>query len=187
MNIQAPTFIHPLSQNTQHAVQTRGTPATLNLDDIFGDCFFTPEGDQIFLSENQNQNEEDDEDDEDHNDKIQTSGEAVVSTNASRQVDNNGSQQYVPVPYAGGITTTGLNQTGPTKASIMGPALNNGQDPQIIPMQQPPHQRHHLQYAMVNTSRKVPVQQSIGRDRKMSDQQKSERRCVILHSFVYLS
>lgn len=176
MNIQAPTFIHPLSQNTQHAVQTRGTPATLNLDDIFGDCFFTPEGDQIFLSENQNENEEDDEDDEDHNDKIQTSGEAVVSTNASRQVDNNGSQQYVPVPYAGGITTTGLNQTGPTKASIMGPALNNGQDPQIIPMQQPPHQRHHLQYAMVNTSRKVPVQQSIGRDRKMSDQQKSERR-----------
>ena len=200
MNIQAPTFIHPLSQNTQHAVQTRGTPATLNLDDIFGDCFFTPEGDQIFLSENQHHDDEDDDDDDDDNGKIQTSGEAVPSTNASRQVDSNGSQQYVPVPYAGGISTTGLNQTGPTRASIMGPALtsnsnnsNSSQEqqpgPQIIPMQQPPHQRNHLQYAMVNTARrKVPVPQSTGgRDRKMSDQQKSERRCVSirLDAFVY--
>jgi len=186
MSIQAPTFIHPLSQNTQHAVQTRGTPATLNLDDIFGDCFFTPEGDQIFLSENQHDDEDDDDDDDDDNGKIQTSGEAVPSTNASRQVDSNGSQQYVPVPYAGGITTTGLNQTGPTRASIMGPA-SNSQEPQIIPMQQPPHQRNHLQYAMVNTARrKVPVPQSTsGRDRKMSDQQKSERRCVHLDAFVY--
>lgn len=164
-NIQHPTFLQPLTHGTQHAVQTRGTPATLNLDDIFGDCFFTPEGDQIFLSENQDSNDGD----------IQTSGESIISTNASKPIVNNGgSQQYVPVPYAGGISTTGLNG----RASIMGPAQNNGNDPKILPMQQqPPQQRHHLQYAMVSTARKkVPVPQSSTRDRKMSDQQKSERR-----------
>lgn len=167
-NIQHPTFLQPLTHGTQHAVQTRGTPATLNLDDIFGDCFFTPEGDQIFLSENQDSNDGD----------IQTSGESIISTNASKPIVNNGgSQQYVPVPYAGGISTTGLNG----RASIMGPAQNNGNDPKILPMQQqPPQQRHHLQYAMVSTARKkVPVPQSSTRDRKMSDQQKSERRYAV--------
>jgi hypothetical protein len=155
------------------------------LDDIFGDCFFTPEGDQIFLSETQN-----DDDDNDHeqitNSGVQLSGEAVVSTNASKPVvAASGVKQYVPVPYAGGIATTGLNNTGPTRASTMGPATTNSEQ-KIVPMAAPPQQRHHLQYAMVDTHRrKVPVPTS--RDRKMSDQQKSERRCVSirLDAFVY--
>ena len=40
-----------LSASTAAAVASRGTPATLNLDDIFGDCFFTPEGDAVFLGD----------------------------------------------------------------------------------------------------------------------------------------
>lgn len=175
-NIQAPTFLAPLSQQTQHAVSTRGTPATLNLDDIFGDCFFTPEGDQIFLSENQPVN---DGQQTNNNINIQPSGEAVVSTNASKPVGSStgGVQQYAPVPYAGGIATTGLNNPNPaTRATIMGPAVGSQSEPKILPMAQPPQQRHHLQYAMVDTSRrKAPVPAS-SRDRKMSDQQKSERR-----------
>jgi hypothetical protein len=184
-NIVAPTFLAPLSQQTQDAVTTRGTPSTLNLDDIFGDCFFTPEGDQIFLSETQN-----DDDDNDHeqitNSGVQLSGEAVVSTNASKPVvAASGVKQYVPVPYAGGIATTGLNNTGPTRASTMGPATTNSEQ-KIVPMAAPPQQRHHLQYAMVDTNRrKVPVPTS--RDRKMSDQQKSERRWVFLFLFMFIS
>jgi|AntRauTorckE5430_2_1112549.scaffolds.fasta_scaffold13743_1 hypothetical protein len=175
-NIQHPTFLQPLTQGTQHAVQTRGTPSTLNLDDIFGDCFFTPEGDQIFLSENHN------DDDDDDDDNIQTSGEAVISTHASRPIANDGGSQqqsYIPVAAGGGINTTGLNGLN-GRATTMGLAQNNnGSGPNIIPMQQPPQQRHHMQYAMVSTGRrKVPVPQSSSRDRKMSDQQKSERRYV---------
>lgn len=168
-NIQHPTFVAPLSQQSLHAVQTRGNPSTLNLDDIFGDCFFTPEGDQIFLSENEV--------------PIQPSGETVVSTNASKPVINNGTEQYIPVTNAGGIETTGLNQTGLVRSTTMGPANSNGrQEQKIVPMVAPPQQRHHLQYALVNTDDgKKGTTSSVGssvsgRDRKMSDQQKSERR-----------
>lgn len=163
LNIQPPTFVAPLSQSTEHAVQTRGTPATLNLDDIFGDCFFTPDGDQIFLSENPGALDG----------SVQTSGEQVVSTNASRPNESD-TKSYIQVPFAGGISTTGLNQTGTVRATTMGPAATN-QEQKILPMAQPPQQRHHLQYAMVNTHTKRRANTG-GRDRKMSDQQKSERR-----------
>lgn len=168
-HIQHPTFVAPLSQQSQHAVQTRGNPSTLNLDDIFGDCFFTPEGDQIFLSENEV--------------PIQASGETIISTNASKPVLHNGTEQYVPVPNAGGIETTGLNQSGPTRATTMGPAKDNLQERKLVPMAAPPQQRHHLQYAIVSAGDKkkgtaAPPLTASGasRDRKMSDQQKSERR-----------
>jgi len=53
--IQHPTFHAPLSAtNAQNVASTRGTAATLNLDDIFGDCFFTPEGDACFMSDRVN-------------------------------------------------------------------------------------------------------------------------------------
>mmetsp|Transcript_3952 Transcript_3952/g.7601 ORF Transcript_3952/g.7601 Transcript_3952/m.7601 type:complete len:450 (+) Transcript_3952:468-1817(+) len=167
--IQPPTFVAPLSQQSQHAIQTRGNPSTLNLDDIFGDCFFTPEGDQIFLSENEV--------------PIQASGETVISSNASKPILQNGTEQYVPVPNAGGIETTGLNVAGPVRATTMGPVNDNGQERKIVPMIAPPQQKHHLQYAIVSAADKkstaaAPTSAAHGtmRDRKMSDQQKSERR-----------
>lgn len=175
-SIVAPTFLAPLSQQTQQAVISRGTPSTLNLDDIFGDCFFTPEGDQIFLSETQGGNAVIN---SNAAVNVQTSGEAVVSANASRPIGTAAPgvpQQYAPVPYAGGIATTGLNNTGPTRASTMGPALSNAAEQKIMPMTAPPQQRHHLQYAMVDASARRKAVASSSRDRKMSDQQKSERR-----------
>jgi len=80
------------------------------------------------------------------------------------------------LPHAGGIATTGLNGSAATRASTMGPATDNSA--KLVPMAAPPQQRHHLQYAMVNTNRrKLPAPGgAMGRDRKMSDQQKSERR-----------
>ena len=51
-NVNAPLFTSKdLSATAQAAVAQRGTPATLNLDDIFGDVVFTPDGDTVFKSE----------------------------------------------------------------------------------------------------------------------------------------
>jgi len=217
IQVQAPQFFAPLSQQTQHAVSTRGTPSTLNLDDIFGDCFFTPEGDTVFLSEGQQQDQLIGSDCNGNSNKvIVPSGESVVTNNASRPavvaiapgaaigVSGAGvgaptplfgaapvagaasgvaptpmahATQFVPVPYAGGIATTGLDSTNAaTRATTMGPAVQGKTEQKIMPIAAPPQQRHHLQYAMVNTARRKSAAGSAARDRKMSDQQKSERR-----------
>jgi len=176
--IQAPTFsAAPLSSQAQHALSTRGTPATLNLDDIFGDCFFTPEGDTVFLSEQQPQANESVASTltpsaagggstvaagfgEAMN--IQISGETTVANVASRPVmvdDGSGQQQqqYVPVAQGGGISTTGLDQKGHhVKVTTMGPATvstassattTTNSLSQQQKFMQPPQQRHHLQFA----------------------------------------
>lgn len=49
MNIQAPLFLPPVSSS--QADETSRGLVTLNLDEIFGDCFFTPDGETVFLSE----------------------------------------------------------------------------------------------------------------------------------------
>lgn len=229
IQVQAPQFFAPLSQQTQHAVSTRGTPSTLNLDDIFGDCFFTPEGDTVFLSEGQQQDQLVVGSDGNvngggnSNKVIVPSGESVVTNNASRPAvvttaapgaaavgvsgaaptqfgaaapvagagagaasgvaptpvaqTTTTTTQFVPVPYAGGIATTGLDSTNAaTRATTMGPAVQGKTEQKIMPIAAPPQQRHHLQYAMVNTTRRKSATGSAARDRKMSDQQKSERR-----------
>ena len=214
-NIQAPTFsAAPLSAQAQQAVSARGTPATLNLDDIFGDCFFTPEGDTVFLSEHQqfnnntvgnnNNGSGDLNNNNNINNNIQLSGETQVANVASRPIITNdaGQQQYVPVAQAGGIATTGLATAG-ARATTMGPAATTTttttmqqqqqqhqhqqqqhQLPKPTPMVAPPQQRHHLQFAttiprstVMNAT--VASKKRAGasaRERKMSDQQKSERR-----------
>lgn len=196
LNVQPPNFA-PISSQTQQAVATRGTPATLNLDDIFGDCFFTPEGDAVFLSETtpgasggNNQ--------EINNGGVQVSGENVVANVASRPVEQQQQttqgqpqQQFVQVPYGGGIATTGLDQTGNVRATVMGAPTQQQPQQNITPMQNPPQQSHHLQFATftpapapvpktvatnLNIQVKAGGRGSSSRDRKMSDQQKSERR-----------
>ena len=204
-HVQAPTFLAPLSSQTQHAIQTKGTPATLNLDDIFEDCFFTPDGDAVFLSETA-----------DSTDGaagataamqgIQVSGESVVSNVASRplatpavaQVQPNpvvaATQaipttqppvaptpaplaQFAPVPLGGGIATTGLLQPQGERATVMGETPLSSAPPKLTPMTAPPQQKHHLQYAIPATS--IPKRRGTAasaRERKMSDQQKTERR-----------
>ena len=69
--------------------------AVLNLDDIFGDVMFTPDGDTVFLSEQAN-------------DELLQSGEgANVATMASKP-DEQG--HFRPTAAAGGLYTTQLHQ-----------------------------------------------------------------------------
>jgi hypothetical protein len=156
-----------LSSAATAAVAQRGTPATLNLDDIFGDVLFTPDGDTVFLSDMQAEGAE-----------VLASGEAEVATVASR-IGPDG--QPIAVPLAGGIATTQLDQEG-KPALTMGEGA--GGPTNLVPFKQPPQQRHHLQYAtpeMMNAMKKRKAG-SKSFDRKMSEQQKVERRYV---DFVY--
>lgn len=171
--VTAPIFsAAPLSSQAQQAINSRGTPATLNLDDIFGDCFFTPEGDTVFLSEQEDPN----------NSAIQVSGEPNIVNVASRPMAANGTgqQQFVPVAQAGGIATTGLSSGNGVRATTMGPATAGVGAVTQNPIAAPPQQRHHLQFATTLPSSAMTGTKKRGgasaRERKMSDQQKSERR-----------
>ena len=160
-NIRPPQFVAAnipgMSTGAAAAVQTRGTPATLNLDDIFGDCFFTPEGEAVFLSENpqlqqqiqqqqQLQQQMQQSNQQQFSQRgILTSGEAVPTQGASRYTNAG----FTPVPQAGGITTTGLHKTnGPV--TVMGNVNQQQQQlPSQVPFAQAPQRPHHLQYAYV--------------------------------------
>lgn len=135
---------------TQRAVAQRGTPATLNLDDIFGDVMFTPDGDTVFMSEEQD---------------ALNSGETHITTMATKIQGN----MAIPSQKGGGLYTTNLYD--PNKAAlVMGSAAPGVQATQTVPYKKAPQERHHLQYA-------VPKKKSSrSSDRKMSEQQKSERR-----------
>lgn len=153
-NIRPPQFIAAgvpgLSASATAAVQQRGTPSTLNLDDIFGDCFFTPEGEAIFLSENpqlQQQVQQHQQLTQQQQQLAQgallASGEAAPSQNASRPA----AAGYAPVPQAGGIVTTGLHKPK-AAATVMGNAAGTAA-PTQVPFAQAPQRPHHLQYAYV--------------------------------------
>lgn len=153
-NVAPPLFTpaHPeLSASTQAALANRGQIPSLNLDDIFGDVVFTPDGDTVFLSEQDAEG-------------IQNSGEGpTVASYASRQ-DQSGS--FRQVANAGGLVTTQLGQTG-KPALAMGTA--SGVAPtKAVPFRHNPQAQHHLQYAAPKKSG----------DRKVNDQQKAERRYV---------
>jgi len=127
---------------------------------------FTPDGDTVFLSDLQNEGADV---------TVLPSGEAQVATVASR-IGPDGLP--VPVPLAGGIATTQLDQDG-KPALTMGAAPASGGTANMVPFQQPPQQRHHLQYAtpeMMNAMKKRKSGTSKSGDRKMSEQQKVERR-----------
>jgi hypothetical protein len=143
-----------LSATAQAAVAQRGTPATLNLDDIFGDVVFTPDGDTVFLSE---QNKE----------GLLNSGEGSNVANIASRPTNDGT--YAQVPMGGGLYTTALADQ--TKAATTMGKAGDSQATANVPYQQTPQQRHHLQYAA--SKKKKDIRTS---DRKMSEQQKVERR-----------
>ena len=148
--IRPPQFIAagvPISVSTSAAVQARGTPSTLNLDDIFGDCFFTPEGEAIFLSENpqlQQQIQQQQQVQRLPQISFLASGEAAPSQNASRPMGGAG---FAPVPQAGGIVTTGLHNPK-ASVTVMG-NLSGDATPPAAPFAQAPQRPHHLQYAYV--------------------------------------
>lgn len=158
-----------LSSAAAAAVAQRGTPATLNLDDIFGDCFFTPEGETVFLNETP--------------DGVVASGEGQnVATMASRP-DPGNSQTYQPVSAAGGIQTTNLDKPG-ERALVMGKTqTQSAAVAKQVPFQQAPQRQHHMQFATPATASALKKRSRTtgGRnssERKMSEQQKVERRYV---------
>lgn len=162
-NIRPPQFIAAgvpgLSASASAAVQSRGTPSTLNLDDIFGDCFFTPEGEAVFLSENPQmqqvqhaqQQQQSQQQQQVTQGSILASGESVPAQVASRPTQGG----FVSVPQAGGIVTTGLHKPN-TSATVMG---NSGGTtaPSQVPFAQAPQRPHHLQYAYVQAGGSAPA------------------------------
>lgn len=145
-----PMFSAPgdLSGATQAAVAQRGNPSTLNLDDIFGDVMFTPDGDTVFLSEEQ---------------EALASGEKSLTTMASKPQGD----KFVQVNRGGGLYTTQLTQR--EKPSLTMGSVGDGVTPTTsVPFTKAPQANHHVQYVTKKKSRSG--------DRKMSEQQKVERR-----------
>lgn len=193
-----------LSASTAAAVASRGTPATLNLDDIFGDCFFTPEGDAVFLGDQA----EGGADGSQGGGGVVASAEAVPTRMASRPAPDaaaasapaaagaasaasGGSTNYVPVSYGGGISTTGLDNPSQAKSTVMGAAAapsaaGAAPAPKPVPFVQPPQQRHHLQYAtpaMLGGARTMPAggakrKTSTGSAGARSDRKMSDKQKV---------
>ena len=153
-DIRPPQFIAASvpAASSSMVQQQRGTPGGLNLDDIFGDCFFTPEGEAIFLSENpqlQQQLVHQQQQLQAEQQKLSflTSGEAGnVAQNASRPTATGGGGFTLVAP-GGGIVTTGLHEPNAT-ATVMG----TGVPPPAAPLVQAPQRPHHLQYAFVQAS-----------------------------------
>ena len=160
-----------MSAQAAAAVAQRGTPATLNLDDIFGDVMFTPDGETVFLSEQVDASSSSATNNLSHHvGGILRSGEGDnVHIIAAKQQGN----QFVPVPAGGGLPTTNL--ADPTKPALcMGPAPTNiVPTAQTVPFVKAPQERHHLQFATAPKRKR-----SSRADRKMSDQQKTDRRYV---------
>ena len=196
-----------LSASTAAAVASRGTPATLNLDDIFGDCFFTPEGDAVFLGDQA----EGGADGSQGGGGVVASAEAVPTRMASRPAPDAAAapapagaagaaaaagggttpSNYVPVSYGGGISTTGLDNPSQAKSTVMGAvaapsAAGAAPAPKPVPFVQPPQQRHHLQYAtpaMLGAARTMPAggakrKTSTGSVGARSDRKMSDRQKV---------
>lgn len=145
-NIRPPQFIAagvPAASSSM-AQQQRG--GGLNLDDIFGDCFFTPEGEAIFLSENP-QFQQQQLQAEEQKLSFLTSGETNgVAQNASRP-NTTGGGGFALVAPGGGIVTTGLHEPK-ASATVMGA----GVPPPAAPFVQAPQRPHHLQYAFVQAN-----------------------------------
>jgi hypothetical protein len=103
----------------------------MNLDDIFGDVMFTPDGDTVFLSEQQE-------------DELLNSGEGTNVANMASKPSQDG--RYAPVQNGGGLYTTQLADS--TKASLtMGASAAGIQSTAPVPYKKAPQAQHHLQYA----------------------------------------
>ena len=162
MSVPPPLFSasHGGSTSAPKSAGFNKNAAQLNLDDIFGDVVFTPDGDTVFLSEQGN--------DDDDEGGLLNSGETGGFSTMARKATADG--QFVPVQQGGGLYTTNLYDN--SKAALtMGKPDEAGQATAPVPFKHAPQAAHHLQYA-------APKKKKSGsrNDRKMSEQQKSERR-----------
>jgi PAS domain S-box-containing protein len=156
-DIPAPLFSSASDPSGRSGGAQRGNANAFNLDDIFGDVMFTPEGDTVFLGEQKDE------------DGIMGSGEG---DNVKIVASKLNGDQYVPVSAGGGLETTQL-QDNSKPSLVMGAApVQAVPTAQSVPFKKAPQERHHLQYA----ASKRKKGSSRGSDRKMSEQQKTERR-----------
>ena len=148
-----PPFFTSKSASVKPLASGRGMGnAALNLDDIFGDVVFTPDGDTVFLSEDR--------------DGIQNSGETEVANMASRPSADG---RYAPVSMGGGLYTTALADSG-QRSSTMGRAGDSRQM-ESVPYKKAPQSRNHLQYAAPKKKKS-----SKSSSKKGDDTSKEERR-----------
>ena len=160
-NVNPPRFTSGgLSASAQAAIAQRGNPQTLNLDDIFGDVVFTPGGETVFMSEQKG--------------NMTNSGEGTQFANVASRPTADG--KYAPVSMGGGLYTTQLAEQN-KMASAMGNA-GEAETTASVPFKQAPQASHHLQYATATagSSKKRKAVDFRPGDRKMSEQQKVERR-----------
>lgn len=130
----------------------RNTGPALNLDDIFGDVVFTPDGDTVFLSEEK--------------EDLLNSGEAGEASRSASRPDATGN--FAPVQMGGGLYTTHLAESG-QRSSAMGSA-GEARMMESVPFKKAPQSRNHLQYA-------APKKKKSSKSRKSDDpNQKEERR-----------
>lgn len=151
-NVPPPFFTSKSASVKPVATGRASGAAALNLDDIFGDVVFTPDGDTVFLSE-----EKDD-------GGLMGSGEKEVANMASRPTADG---SYAPVSMGGGLYTTALAETG-QRSSAMGRAGDSRQA-EAVPYKKAPQARNHLQYA-------APKKKKKSKSGKVDDAQKEERR-----------
>lgn len=132
----------------------RGGGSVLNLDDIFGDVVFTPEGDTVFLSEQQTEE-----------DALLNSGEGgQIATMASKPTNDG---QYRAVEQGGGLYTTHLADSG-VISSAMG-KVKDGKRTASVPYKKAPQARNHLEYA-------APKKKKRSKDKKLSESEKADKR-----------
>lgn len=162
-----------LSAQTQAAVEARGNPTIYNLDEIFGDVMFTPDGDTVFQKEDPNQL------------MISSAEVTNIATNASTPGTVAG--EWNQVRMGGGVQTTQLTEAG-KPALTMGPATTETKPVQPVSYDpSKPQKPHHLAFALSSKPKKKPSgSRSSDRSGKMSDEQKKERRYVTWHSLFII-
>ena len=148
-NVAPPLFSAAHGDAAPAPVVSRNNP-NLNLDDIFGDVVFTPDGDTVFLSEQAGGD-------------VLNSGEGDNVKSMASKPDGTG--HFHSVNRAGGVQTTQLEEYG--KPSLQMGTGGGGQPAKAVPFRHKPQAGHQLQYAVPKKSRG-----------KMTDAQKNERRYV---------
>ena len=132
-----PPFFTSKSASVKPMASGRTGGAALNLDDIFGDVVFTPDGDTVFLSEEQEDG------------GLLNSGEKEVANMASRPTADG---RFAPVSMGGGLYTTALAENG-QRSSAMGRA-GDARTMEAVPYKKAPQGRNHLQYAAPKKKKK---------------------------------
>lgn len=152
-----PPFFTSKSASIKTSSRSHNAPA-LNLDDIFGDVVFTPDGDTVFLSEEKGDGDEDG--------GLLNSGEVGEASRSASRPGQDG--QFAPVSMGGGLYTTALAESG-QRSSAMGKA-GDARQMESVPFKKAPQSRNHLQYAAPKKKK------SSKSGRKVDDSQKEERR-----------